>query len=141
MQYCGNNRNDSVAIIAVYYFQYRPTLLAGIPSDPDLAGPGTTSSGLALIDLLSTLIEVCLGNRVPDSPAPAVEVLITLGVITVEIGDKLREGIKVVAVSLRLVRLTMLAVAVLDSRVSTLESVCPLSDPRVSLGSCVTSDA
>ena len=115
--------------------------VAGIPSDPDLAGPGTTSSGLALIDLLSTLIEVCLGNRVPDSPAPAVEVLITLGVITVEIGDKLREGIKVVAVSLRLVRLTMLAVAVLDSRVSTLESVCPLSDPRVSLGSRVTSDA
>ena len=26
MQYCGNNRNDSIAIIEVYYFQYRPTL-------------------------------------------------------------------------------------------------------------------
>ena len=28
MQYCGNNRNDSIAIIAVYYFQYRPTLIS-----------------------------------------------------------------------------------------------------------------
>ena len=29
MQYYGNNRNDSIAIIAVYYFQYRPTLVVG----------------------------------------------------------------------------------------------------------------
>ena len=54
--------------------------LAGIPSDPDLTGPGTASSGLALVDMLSTLIEVCLDDRVSDAPAPAVEVLITLGV-------------------------------------------------------------
>ena len=88
--------------------------LTGIPSDPDLAGPGTASSGLALIDLPSTLIEVCSDNRVPDAPAPVEEVLITLGVTTVGTG--------------RLAGLATVTVAVLDStvaRVSTLESVYP----------------
>ena len=59
-------------------------------------------------------------------PAPAGEVLITL---TVGTGDKLREGIKVVAILLKLVGLTILTVAVLHSTVtgvSTVESACPL---------------
>ena len=133
---------ESVEWLVILYTGGRIKVeLAGIPSDPDLAVPDTTSSGLTLIDLLSTLIEVCSDDWVPDAPAPTVEVLITLGVITVEIGDKFREGIKVVAVSLRLVGLATLAVALLDSKVSTLESVYPLSEPRVSLGSGVTSDA
>ena len=102
---------------------------------------GTTTSGLALIDLLSILIKVCSNDWVPDAPPPAVKVLITLGVLTVEVGDRLR--VKVVAVSLRLVGLAMLAVATLDSTVtgvSTLETVCTLSEPRVSSGSHVTCD-
>ena len=117
--------------------------LAGVPSYPDLARLGTVSNRLVAIDLLSTPIAVCSGGWVLHAPAPTVEVLITLGVVMAEVRDKLREGRKVLAVTLRLVGVPELTVAACDSTVtgvSTLGSACTLLVLRVSSGSSVISD-